>query len=284
MSAAPRPFAPGHRTLAPLGADAIERWVRRCRDHLAACQGVDADRVAVRALRVSEKSQVFACSADGSTCVWKHHRDPVGFAHELAALCLFAPTQRVPRLLAHDAEEQVLLLEHLSRAFRVERTEDLVAVARALGDVHATADSTDLEQHLPGASIGGWLEQATAFPAWISDPEAMQRALRLVASRSGAAHVPVGIGDLKSEHLFQRDGCVFVDLECARPGLPQQLDLVALLNVAPGGRLTPAQWESVLCVYQATRWSRRAAMPLRELRESVRLVGVAIGIRAECLP
>lgn len=285
MSAAPRPFAPGHQLLVPLGPKAVNECVRRCRDLLVSRHGANPETLVLRPLRVTGKSQVVQCSRDGDTWVWKHHAQRFAFEHELAALRLYAATARVPRLLAQDEQEQVLLLEHLPRPFLVRQPADVGSVAWALGAVHAIADARDLERCFPAAAIGSWLQSAADRPAWVVDADAMQRALHLIASCCGAGHVPLGVGDIKPEHLFERDRrCVFIDLEGFRPGLPQQLDLLSLLNVAPGERLTQGQWADVLRIYQAARWAARPGMTCRELHLSIRLVGIAVGLPAELLP
>jgi hypothetical protein len=136
------------------------RWEPRARQAAAGTLSTDPERLAVVALSVSEKREVYACAAPGGRVVAKCYGDPVAAAASSRALERVGGRHGaalVPRCLHYDAARQVIVQELLPGGPflpLLEGEDAPVAVrraARALAAVHRLPGR--LEARRPRAAV-----------------------------------------------------------------------------------------------------------------------------------
>lgn len=164
--------------------------------------------------------------------------------------------------------------------FIADSLEKLCHVANALGRLHGTAGLRPilLSKLFPALTIKEIINgRENLFGA--QDTEAIRQLLFLLKDALGDNYVPFSLGDLKSEHVRGSwTTCRFIDLETLRVGVPEQFDVLALINLAPSFKLAPDDWDMVISVYLQGRAHSEAYIPFDTMRESLRLAAKGFGI------
>lgn len=216
----------------------------------------------LQTLHATDKSQVYLTSSkEGASLVLKRHAFAEAYRIESVALSLCRATDCTGRMFFALDGMQTIAMEYLPQAFAVDSEDALCAVAYAMATVHHLAG---LREHVLTPFVGDGclarLAETRTYLSWVPEPDWFSRLLAVSVDFFGADYIPVSLGDIKCDHLKERDGrCVFIDLDGFRIGVPEQVDLVSLINVAPP-TLEKMPWPDIAMAYCLGRgWTDEAS-------------------------
>jgi hypothetical protein len=283
-----RPFAPNNHLLTPLGDQEKYNAQRSCVRTLEAWAsgpfGNATELLSLEPIRLSVKSQTYRAHMKGTSVIVKRHAHQKNYTLELLALELLTQGASVPRLIGQLDRKKILVLEDLERSFRTDYIDQVCDVSRSLGQLHECAGLRPrmLLQLFPGFNLKSLL---TNQQAETSGGKSARNLFTFLMGILGPEYVPFCLGDLKPEHLLDRKGqCVFVDLETFQLGVPEQFDILSLINLAPRRRLTSNEWRRVLSSYVTGRNAEEPYMSMSDLILSLRLAAKTFGFPRNLAP
>jgi hypothetical protein len=231
-------------------------------------------------IQVSSKSQVYRASLETGSIIVKRHSKAKNYFSELLAYELLSGRSPIPKLLNSLDSSQIILLEYIPLPFYIDSIEKLCKAAASLGKIHQCLGlRPEVLTHLfPHATLGRLLEER-AYIWQVEDSQAIQELLEFSVSLLGNDYVPLAIGDLKSSHLLEsQQKCLFTDLESFVIGLFEQIDLLSLVNLAPGYQLDLRSWTLVIDAYQNSRKDFNYPLSTTDLLMTMKLTAKGLGL------
>lgn len=200
--------------------------------------------------RVTRKSALLKLRVAGSRVYAKRHRRRRGYLAERASLTFLAASGLVPRLIAFDDDDCLLVLECVPGVAGMD--ERSVWHAWCLGRIHGLWEVRE-------AGSGGGLEPAPDRRWCIpSLAEAEKRIVDAFVAALPDGWQPLSIGDPKIEHVVgDGPGMRLVDFEHARVGRFDLYDLVMLV----AGRSGRISVDRLLAEYDEGRGGTGSVAP-----------------------
>ena len=275
----PRPFTPGHRLLRSLNEGERLRATEKTAAALTTWTGRTVDADSLKILRATPKAQTFLFQSENVPLIAKRHGQMLHYAQEMLACMLLTDQAPVPRLLADLEQPRILITEFIAESFAVIDSASLVQVMQSLAELHTAPRLRDQSARVlfPNRRLCD-LQNSIEPPAYIVDQTAYRKLLEAMTAFHGESYLPFALSDLKGEHLMKKnDKCVFIDLETLRPGVPEFVDLVSVINLLPSEQGFDFDWSELLHEYRLRRANFEESMSLELLLHCLKLAARAFG-------
>jgi|GEM_PF-6550592 hypothetical protein len=205
--------------------------------------------VALEAISSTNKSQVYKVVANGEPiAVLKKAESSDSYFKETLAY-EFLGNAILPRLIAAIPSNQILILEYLAKPACLRAADDLKRVIDTIAFAHSLLSIT-------GSEVLQLFDVASLLaPERITPDQSFWRDIfALYRLELGGDYLPICVGDIKTEHIFEKGGrCFLVDLETFTVGGLEPMDLVLFADMIPVHLRNQKIFRWLLEHYRSTR-------------------------------